>query len=218
MAEEKKHEDAEKNEEEKGQEGLLDDQKDEKEEQDVADLLGEDSDGSGEKDEQGEKDEKGSIEYKLPEEYEGDENLVAFAKENGLTQDQLDNSLKYLKQQEQAAEEAYSTLMKEETKKLQGEWGTRYGERLKTAKSAVKMLDKEVPGMVQFLRDSKAATNPHVIRIMEAVGRLLAGKSAEKPSEKKTEKEAPEKSNKPKQKKKKTGWDTPAVERLYPKE
>lgn len=218
----KKNEEPQVDETPEEQKGLLDEEKGAEEASEDVDLLGEDNDKS---DEKGESDD---VEYEIPERYQNDPRVVQFAKDNKLTQEQLNNSLKYLEQMDAEAMEAHNALMKEEMGKLRGDWGSDFDTKLKTAKAAVKRLDKEVPGMVQFLKESKAATNPQVIRIMEAVGRLLVEKDVkepaekkkatpEEPAEKKKKKATPEESNKPKGRKKQNGWDIDPLKRLYPK-
>lgn len=153
-------------------------------------------------------------EYDLPEAYAGNERIITFARENKLTPEQLKKGIEFFDGFQAEVDAGYEEAVKQESAKLRKEWGGEYKNRLETARKAVKILDKESPGLVSFLRDTKAATHPQVVRVMEAVGRLLEKRST---GIKTPENKKDLKSNKPKKTNTKSGWDLPPGERLYPK-
>lgn len=173
-----------------------------------------------EKEETGEKTDD-DIEIELPEEFAKDESFIKLIEEGGLSQQQVDLGVKYFQNMQERANEGIKKQRAQDMKKLREEWGEDFDKRLGKARQTVKLLDKKVPGVVQFLQRTGAASDPLVIRVMEAVASDLKDTTTAKKEETDKTRRTPKKkvvikTNKARKQTKKTGWDKPPLERLYP--
>lgn len=154
---------------------------------------------------------KGEETFEIPERYAKDESFNKFVKDSDLTPAQIKAGIEYFEGSQAAIDQAYKDQISNESRKLKEEWGDELQDRMSTAKKAVEVIDKEVPGMVDFLKDTGAASHPVVIRMMEVIGRKLGEKLTRVKDEGK-----PLESEKPSGKNKSGGWEKPAASRLYP--
>jgi len=161
---------------------------------------GEDEDTGGE-----DTDDRTPDKYQVPEAFKRDAGAIeAYAKEHKLTQEALDAGLNLVKGMSDQSIQARESKREAEQKELKKSWGADFDRHLEIAKKAVKDIDRAAGGeLVKYLEETGAHTEPRLMRILFAAGRMMN-------SEGKGRKSRESKTGSGK----KTGWDIPVEQAL----
>ena len=109
------------------------------------------------------KEEPKEVEYKLPEGYQ-DESIVKFAKDAGLSQEQLDQVLNYGNLKNQEYQQAFQAKQEADVAALKEEWGDKFKENVTAANHLISYFDNEEKELANFLKTSGLGNSPIMIK------------------------------------------------------
>ncbi len=109
--------------------------------------------------------------YELPESIP--EDFGEFASKSRLTQEQVNDILRYNEEQLQQQGETFRKVQEEGVNSLMEEWGESAQENVNLAKRALSHFDNDSKEMREFLRVTQSGNNPIVIRFLSGIGQLL---------------------------------------------
>jgi hypothetical protein len=110
--------------------------------------------------------------YKLPENFKI-KGFRKFAHEAKLTQEDVDNILKFNSNHVKSLNEAAKQQRAEGVESLKKEWGEDFDTNKKLATLAVGYFDDEGKSLSTFLKDTGASKNPVVMKLFHKIGGFL---------------------------------------------